>query len=120
MSTQFWNHSNSGLSNSSALNPDHSLDEVFQCMWGYPGGLHCNALFRGHNLSAHLREVHGINGTDKTRFLCQWDSCVREFNKESLVRHVEELHMRIVYSCKCGNTFSRRDTLNKHRTTCSG
>jgi hypothetical protein len=120
MSTNFWNYLSNGLSNSSALEPGHLPGEVFQCMWSCADGLCCNDLIRGHNLSTHLREVHGIHGTDKTRFECKWNSCNREYYKESLVRHVEEVHMRIVYSCKCGNRYFRRDTLNKHRKTCSG
>ncbi|KAG1819690.1 uncharacterized protein BJ212DRAFT_1060736 [Suillus subaureus] len=87
-------------------------------MWDCAHGLYCNALIRGHNLSAHLREVHGIHGTDKTRVICKWKRCDRELHKESLVRHVEEAHMGISHPCECGATFSRRDTLNRHKKTC--
>ncbi|KAG1845321.1 hypothetical protein DFJ58DRAFT_801199 [Suillus subalutaceus] len=105
-----------GASNSE---PDHhAVGEMFQCMWDVGHGLHCNALIRGHKLSAHLREAHGIRGSDKDRFWCLWNSCNREFNKESLSRHVEEVHMVISYGCGCGKTYSRRDTLNRHARTC--
>ncbi|KAG1845320.1 hypothetical protein DFJ58DRAFT_510544 [Suillus subalutaceus] len=117
--SDFHHWSNNGVPNSSASGPgQHSLDEMFQCMWDCPYPLHCNALIRGYNLSAHLREAHGIHGSDKTRLLCQWKTCNREFNKESLSRHVEEVHMGIVYRCEwCGTPFSRKDTLNKHKKT---
>ncbi|KAG1768611.1 hypothetical protein EV702DRAFT_931101, partial [Suillus placidus] len=86
-------------------------DETFLCMWG----MNCNALIRGYNLSAHLHEAHGIHGQDRTLVMCKWNHCGRELNKESLCRHVEEIHMGIVYTCECGNAYSRRDTLNRHK-----
>lgn len=100
----------------------HILNETFQCMWGSShGGLHCNDLFCGYNLSAHIREAHGIRGSDKSRVICMWDSCNVELSKESLSRHVEEKHLRIVYSCsECAGTYSRRDRLNRHRKEAHG
>ncbi|KAG2069598.1 hypothetical protein BDR04DRAFT_1232090 [Suillus decipiens] len=94
----------------------HSLEEMFPCLWdsGWQS-LRCNALIRGHELSTHLREVHGIHGPDNCRVSCLWKSCNTEFNKESLARHIEETHMRIAYKCDCGSTFSRRDTLTRHK-----
>ncbi|KAG1866124.1 hypothetical protein F4604DRAFT_970802 [Suillus subluteus] len=113
---QFCNYSGSGVSDSSTPGPGrHHPDETFQCMWDCGHGLHCNALIHGYNLPAHLREAHGIRGSDNTRVWCLWKSCNREFNKENLSRHVEEVHMGIVYECGCGSTYTRRDTLNKHK-----
>ncbi|KAG2118389.1 hypothetical protein DEU56DRAFT_142975 [Suillus clintonianus] len=110
-----------GVPNSSASasgNSGHYLGETFFCMWDHIQGLHCNHFFYGYNLNTHLRDVHGIHGPDKYRVLCKWNGCGLEVNKESLGRHVEEKHMRIIHSCECGKTFSRRDTLSRHRTTC--
>ncbi|KAJ8584900.1 hypothetical protein M405DRAFT_884094 [Rhizopogon salebrosus TDB-379] len=99
----------------------HDLNEIFQCLWDGHYGLHCNDLFCGHNLSAHLREVHHIHGADKTPLYCLWNGCGLVLNKESLSRHVEERHLGIAYRCDtCGKSYSRRDTLNKHMKTCSG
>jgi len=116
-----FNYSSGGFSRSStAMAPGtHSLNEMFQCMWSIANGLHCNGLIRGHNISSHLREAHGIHGSNKSRVRCTWNDCNREFNKESLSRHVEQVHLGIVYSCDCGATFSRRVTLNNHRKNCS-
>ncbi|KAG2032693.1 hypothetical protein BDR03DRAFT_969253 [Suillus americanus] len=116
-----FNYSSGRLNESSTvLAPGvHSLDKPFQCMWDVAHRLHCNALIRGYNISSHLREVHGIHGSDKCRNMCIWNGCNRELKKESLLRHVEEVHLRIVYSCDCGNTYSRRDTLNRHQRSCT-
>ncbi|KAG1748899.1 uncharacterized protein EDB91DRAFT_1111295 [Suillus paluster] len=121
MSSHFYNCSSNGLSESSTapVPRAHSLAEMFQCMWGYPQGLHCNYLLRGHNMSAHLHEVHGIHGSEKSRVECKWNHCGQELNIESLLRHVELIHMRIAYSCDCGETFSRGDTLDTHKKHCS-
>ncbi|KIK37491.1 hypothetical protein CY34DRAFT_31295, partial [Suillus luteus UH-Slu-Lm8-n1] len=76
----------------------------------------CNDFVHGYDLSAHLREVHGHNRSDKGRAWCQWNSCNKELNNDCILRHIEEIHLRIVYTCaECGNTFTRRDTLSKHR-----
>ncbi|KAG1857882.1 hypothetical protein C8R48DRAFT_269827 [Suillus tomentosus] len=95
----------------------HRIDETFQCFWHWPQcqDLHCNDFFYGYNLSRHLQEKHGIHGSDKDHVFCLWNSCYLELNKESLTRHVEEKHLKIVHPCGCGKEFSRRDTLNRHR-----
>ncbi|KAG1748898.1 uncharacterized protein EDB91DRAFT_1111292 [Suillus paluster] len=122
MSLRFYNYANSGSPSESSAVPGpggHSLEEMFLCMWGYPHVLHCNQLIRGYDLAAHLREVHGIRGSGKLRVVCKWEHCCLELNKASLAGHVEETHMGIAYSCECGKMFSRRDTLKKHRKTCT-
>jgi serine/threonine protein kinase len=98
----------------------HYLNDTFQCKWSIANGLRCDALIRGHDISSHLPEAHGIHGSDKSRVRCTWNDCNRELNKESLLRHVEEIHLNIVHPCEmCGATFSRRDTLHKHRKMCN-
>ncbi|KAG1860897.1 hypothetical protein F4604DRAFT_1112676 [Suillus subluteus] len=98
----------------------HSLDEMFLCMWDVQHRLRCNALIRGHNFPRHLHEAHGIHGSDRTRVFCLWRSCNKELNKESLSRHVEEVHLRITFSSDCGNMYSHRHTLKLHKRTCTG
>ncbi|KAG2117418.1 hypothetical protein BD769DRAFT_1485039 [Suillus cothurnatus] len=90
------------------------------CLWDVRDGLRCNELIRGQYIPTHFREAHGIHGPDKKRVICLWESCNREFNKESLARHVGEVHLGIVFPCDCGAVFSRKDTLNKHRRACTG
>ncbi|KAG2074420.1 kinase-like protein [Suillus decipiens] len=95
----------------------HSLGEIFQCMW-VNGEFHCNDLFCGHDLSSHLRGAHGIHGPGNRRVRCNWNVCNKELKKESLTRHVEEVHLEIGYSCDCGASFSRKDTLSYHKKNC--
>ncbi|KAG0706545.1 hypothetical protein DFH29DRAFT_1066868 [Suillus ampliporus] len=121
MSSHFYNYSSNGLFESSvALVPRaHSLAETFQCMWGYPYGLHCNYLIRGHDMSAHMHDIHGIDGPDQSRIECKWNHCGQELILENLSKHVEQIHLGIVYSCDCGKTFSCRDILDTHKKHCS-
>ncbi|KAG2348393.1 hypothetical protein BDR05DRAFT_956996 [Suillus weaverae] len=124
MSNHFYSCSSnrsSGSSTAPLAGPvTHSPEEMFQCMWGYPHGLHCNYLIRGINLSAHLHEIHGIHGQESARAECRWNHCGQELSIESLYEHVEEIHMGIAYVCDCGSRFSRRDTLSNHKDNCSG
>ncbi|KAG2138953.1 hypothetical protein DEU56DRAFT_801042 [Suillus clintonianus] len=93
---------------------------MFQCMWGYEHGLHCNYLIRGINLSVHLHEIHGISSQETTRAECKWNHCGLQFNSKNLCEHVEGTHMGIRYFCDCGGTFLRRDILRIHKENCSG
>ncbi|KAG2132970.1 hypothetical protein DEU56DRAFT_757198 [Suillus clintonianus] len=119
MSTRFVNSSSHGASDSSRPVP-HYVNETFLCLWSdadYPQ-FHCDALILGTNTPAHLREVHGIKGKDSDLFPCMWEHCNKVVKRESMARHVEEVHMGIVYPCEqCGHTFTRKDTLNKHTKT---
>ncbi|OAX38192.1 hypothetical protein K503DRAFT_783066 [Rhizopogon vinicolor AM-OR11-026] len=101
---------------------DHSLSDLFQCKWDDKDGFQCNDLFYGNNFSAHVQEAHQIIGGNKARVRCQWNHCGMELNLENLARHVKERHLGIALRCDiCGRQgFSRRDTLHKHRETCSG
>ncbi|KAG0699262.1 hypothetical protein DFH29DRAFT_937577 [Suillus ampliporus] len=101
--------------------PPSAPGPLVQCMWGGPYGLHCNHIFDSHGLADHLREFHGIQGADHSRVYCMWNYCNMELNKENLSRHVEEMHLRIIYPCNtCNKTFTRRYNLNKHKNNCPG
>ncbi|KIK48150.1 hypothetical protein CY34DRAFT_65780, partial [Suillus luteus UH-Slu-Lm8-n1] len=72
----------------------------------------------GHELPAHLKG-HGIQGTDKLRFSCKWNSCGVELNRENVVRHVKEKHLVINYACDiCNQTFTRKYNLFTHCKKC--
>ncbi|KAG1843390.1 hypothetical protein C8R48DRAFT_618852 [Suillus tomentosus] len=90
---------------------------MFQCKWNGPNGLSCYHPIHPHDLSSHLREVHGIRGSVNSRTQCIWDGCNREFRRDTILRHINEVHGRAVrYSCdSCGRTFKRPYILNEHR-----
>ncbi|KAG1724110.1 uncharacterized protein EDB91DRAFT_1087608 [Suillus paluster] len=112
MSNYIYNYPGSSESSAAQGPVAHVLEETFQCMWGYMNGLHCDELIIGNSLSTHLRNFHGVCGAAKLKLVCNWMHCGRELDKESLSRHIEEIHMGIVYFCECGKRFSRRCTLN--------
>ncbi|KAG2749960.1 hypothetical protein P692DRAFT_20452154 [Suillus brevipes Sb2] len=108
------------LNNGSSSAPlDHSLGELFQCMWVVAYGLHCNDLVRGHEISIHLRQRHNIRGADDLRVRCCWEGCGSEMKKESITRHVQSTHLGIVYSCDtCNQNFTRTYGLELHKRNC--
>ncbi|KAG6332934.1 hypothetical protein ID866_6150 [Astraeus odoratus] len=47
---------------------------------------------------------------------CNWSACGLQMNKESIVRHVTEIHLEYRFDCgTCGYTYSHRDELNRHQ-----
>ncbi|KAI5984438.1 hypothetical protein EDD15DRAFT_2308653 [Pisolithus albus] len=86
----------------------------YQCGWVESDDV-CGVLVPGESFSVHLREAHGVFGNDKTQFKCQWIECGLLMNKESIGRHVAEMHLSYTYPCThCGEVFSRKNTLNRH------
>ncbi|KAG1830563.1 hypothetical protein EV424DRAFT_1375355 [Suillus variegatus] len=76
--------------------------------------------FLDHELSAHLREYHGIRGGDKLRVRCSWEDCTQELNKENLLRHMKGTHLKVAYSCDtCNKTFTREYNRNSHQAICA-
>lgn len=75
----------------------------------------CGIPVLGDQFSMHLRDYHGVTGADKIRMRCCWVRCGTSMNKESMVRHVEEMHLQLRYTCTlCGEGFSRRSTMTSH------
>ncbi|KAJ8584899.1 hypothetical protein M405DRAFT_826034 [Rhizopogon salebrosus TDB-379] len=98
----------------------HSIDDHFTCQWIGPFGLPCNHIFSGRGTSTHLLERHVIRGPDDMPVRCAWIGCSEEVKKESICRHVQSIHLFIVYPCDtCGQSFSREYALNKHKKSCT-
>ncbi|KIM62903.1 hypothetical protein SCLCIDRAFT_118660 [Scleroderma citrinum Foug A] len=78
-------------------------------------GVTCDIPVIGDLFSVHLRDHHGVVGDGKVKVRCGWTKCGMMMNKESIVRHVTEMHFRYKFICdKCDVIFTRRHTLNRH------
>ncbi|KAG1736546.1 hypothetical protein EDB19DRAFT_1029779 [Suillus lakei] len=99
-----------------------NVGPLFQCQWitGTTGD-RCNDSFYLNQLPAHIREKHGTQGVDSVPVHCAWDHCNKGLKKGCLVRHVKEMHLRIIYYCdKCTKSFTRIANVNVHKKSCSG
>ncbi|KAG2133628.1 uncharacterized protein EDB93DRAFT_1254728 [Suillus bovinus] len=90
-----------------------SLDHAF-CLWDI-GGIPCGAYISVFDLSKHMR-MHGVKGPGDLEIQCAWDGCTRApMKRESVVRHIEEVHVQVKYTCnQCWASFSRKNTLKSH------
>ncbi|KAG0695908.1 hypothetical protein DFH29DRAFT_953521 [Suillus ampliporus] len=75
----------------------------------------CGTYINVSDLSKHLR-THGVQGSGDLVMPCAWDGCARTpMKRQSVVRHVEEVHLQVKYPCsQCGTSFSRKNTLKSH------
>lgn len=85
------------------------------CLWNIGGGVPCSAYISVLDLSKHMR-MHGVKGPGDLEIQCAWDGCARApMKRESVVRHIEEVHVQVKYLCsQCWASFSRKHTLNSH------
>ncbi|KIK39164.1 hypothetical protein CY34DRAFT_89736, partial [Suillus luteus UH-Slu-Lm8-n1] len=85
------------------------------CLWDSGFGVPCGAYISVSDLSKHLW-MHGVNGPAKSVITCAWGGCGRApMKRESVVRHVEEVHLQVKYLCdQCNASFSRRSSRNAH------
>ncbi|KAG1891775.1 uncharacterized protein F5891DRAFT_681149 [Suillus fuscotomentosus] len=90
--------------------PDHTI-----CLWDVGGGIPCGACISVLDLSKHVR-MHGVKGPGDLEIQCTWDGCARSpMKRESIVRHIEEVHVQVKYRCsQCWASFSRKHTLRSH------
>ena len=98
----------------------HSSEGIFVCQWMGPFGP-CQHEFYGRDLSAHLREVHGLGGAENSPVTCAWHGCTAVLNRGNLARHVKSKHLSIMYPCAtCNQRFTRQYNLSQHQTNCPG
>ncbi|KAI6154605.1 hypothetical protein BKA82DRAFT_158464 [Pisolithus tinctorius] len=85
------------------------------CGW-VVGGEPCNDVLFPEQFSGHLT-THGIRGNGTTNMLCCWVGCnAPKMKKESVLRHVFEVHLELRFECPdCGLSFTRKTSLNHHR-----
>ncbi|KAH9913716.1 uncharacterized protein B0H18DRAFT_1047753 [Fomitopsis serialis] len=103
--------------------PEQAETRRFHCRWNG-----CGARIERTRaaLALHLREVHpsGVSNED-ARVRCLWNGCTRECMLIcNLRRHVFEVHARGVarkIKCeRCGQEFTRRGSLRRHRLASCG
>lgn len=87
----------------------------YRCGWLDAENVPCGLPVYGEQFSVHLRECHQVSGHDKSRLRCDWVGCGLVMNKESVVRHVTEMHLEFKHTCPiCREVFSRKSTLHSH------
>ncbi|KAG9315155.1 hypothetical protein JVU11DRAFT_4278 [Chiua virens] len=92
----------------------HPQNCYHTCYWMTPYGV-CNTQILGHDLSEHLRTCHGVSGPEKALLRCHWHNCLGEMRKESLARHIQEIHLEWKYVCpNCSERFTRNYTMQGH------
>ena len=88
--------------------------QPYTCGW-VTLGVTCDIPVIGDLFSVHLRDHHGVVGGSKVKVRCEWTKCRMAMNKENIVRHVTEMHLRYKFICdKCDAIFTRRYNLNRH------
>lgn len=73
------------------------------------------------SIKEHMKEVHGLDITLKSRVDCCWKSCKKNLWTGSLFRHITNSHMHVVEAhCLygCGEVFSRVDGRSRHMSIC--
>jgi len=93
---------------------DPQLHRHYPCQWWTGHGV-CNALVQCCGFSDHLRFYHGVAGSEKAQVECCWGGCSSVMRKESLMRHLNEIHLEVKVACHiCGEQFTRSHTLKGH------
>ncbi|KAF8131951.1 hypothetical protein EV363DRAFT_1329536 [Boletus edulis] len=67
-------------------------------------------------INAHIQRWHGWNpGGDKLQVDCRWSACGKMMLKESIARHIVNIHLGAMWECQgCGKDFVRNDVYGQH------
>ncbi|KAF9219988.1 hypothetical protein BS17DRAFT_788396 [Gyrodon lividus] len=102
--------------------------KIYKCQWPIDGAS-CGALVVGdkREIVLHLRDAHNVSPKGyKMPQTCFWQNCQKIMKKESIGRHILEVHMKKKVHCtSCGSSFARNYLLQKHlsgaeRRACTG
>ncbi|KAI9570631.1 hypothetical protein HD554DRAFT_2083658 [Boletus coccyginus] len=103
-----------------------SCDITPICLWVVDGSMCNRSFFLGdnlkHSISRHLRNIHGLHpASGKSSVGCQWIGCDKTMKRESIVRHIVAVHLRVATKCgACGTFFARPDSLQRHMKNSGG
>ncbi|KAF8437663.1 hypothetical protein L210DRAFT_876958, partial [Boletus edulis BED1] len=67
-------------------------------------------------VSRHIRNEHALRGGNgRQRVECPWRDCSRHLQRQSVVRHILSIHLRLsTWLCpRCSRAFSRRGTAHR-------
>ncbi|KAF8557851.1 hypothetical protein OG21DRAFT_1481880 [Imleria badia] len=96
--------------------PDGKLT-VHQCLWEEDHSP-CHLWIRGEKsaINAHIQKWHGWQpGGDKSRVDCRWCACVKTMLRESIARHIVNIHLGEIWECQgCGKEIVRSDAYGQH------
>ncbi|KAF8557895.1 hypothetical protein OG21DRAFT_137089 [Imleria badia] len=81
---------------------EQSIEPTYSCQWVREYGTLCEDKLTPVNLPMHLSKhgIHNLTRNHPTR--CNWVGCKtkKTMNRESIVRHIREVHMRLKRSSK--------------------
>jgi hypothetical protein len=121
---------------SSTYNKERAMfpGEIYQCQWAQCGKRLVSSPIPGEHpvstqerfqdtLENHIKDhvwFSACGRRTKRNWPCRWGECTDIFaNKRSLIGHIGA-HAGFIRSCAgCGASYSRYDSLRKHRTRCS-
>ncbi|KIJ10112.1 hypothetical protein PAXINDRAFT_102093 [Paxillus involutus ATCC 200175] len=67
-------------------------------------------------INTHIQKWHGgAPGGDKVKTHCRWSTCQKKMLKESVCRHVVNIHLEEKWECQgCGGEIARKDAYGRH------
>ncbi|KAF8557857.1 hypothetical protein OG21DRAFT_1504840 [Imleria badia] len=97
--------------------PDGKLT-VHQCLWEVDHSP-CHLWIRGEKsaVNAHIQKWHGWQpeGDNKSRVDCRWCACGKMMLRESIARHIVNVHLGEIWECQgCGKEIARSDAYGQH------
>jgi hypothetical protein len=90
---------------------------VHECRWEEKGSP-CHLWIKGDKscINTHIQKWHGGKpGGEKLRADCRWSTCRKKMLKESVCRHVVNVHLEEKWECQgCGGEIARKDAYGRH------
>ena len=98
------------------LEPDGTL-HVHQCRWEEDQSP-CHLWVKGDKscINVHIQKWHGGKaGGDEHKIACRWSGCGMTMWKESIARHIVNIHLGEIWKCQgCGKGIARGDAYRRH------
>ncbi|KIJ05301.1 hypothetical protein PAXINDRAFT_103830 [Paxillus involutus ATCC 200175] len=96
--------------------PDGKIT-VHECRWE-ENSSPCHLWIKGDKsyINTHIQKWHGGKpGGDKLEADCRWSTCQKKMLKESVCRHMVNIHLEEKWECQgCGGEIARKDAYGRH------